>query len=119
MNFVYPADYTGQKSDKFKFVPLAGTIRLRREFARIGSNALRKTQSTIVDIPDYAVRLERSCDENQQYVVECAQCIADRAGFTADEEALIDSAWDSEFWSVQPIEEVESVIKIFRGRNGF
>lgn len=117
MDFVYPVDFAGEKSGKFKLAPLAGTIAKRREFARINAEAVRKSKVMVETVKDMAIRVEQSCDENQAYAVACAQCIADRAGFTADEIALLDSGWDSPFWAIQPIEEVEAVIQIFRGRN--
>lgn len=117
MDFVYPQDFAGAKSGKFSFIPLGGTIQLRRNFSRINADAFRKSQATITEVEDYAVRIEQTCEENQKYVVQCAQCIADRTGMTDDEIELLNSPWDSDFWAIQPIEEVEAVIKIFRGRN--
>lgn len=116
MDFVYPQDFAGAKSDSFKFIARSGTIELRRKVAKINADSVRASQK-IVLTDDFAIRVEQTCEENQKYAVECAQCIADRTGMTADETALLNSPWDSDFWAIQPIEEVEAVIKIFRGRN--
>lgn len=117
MDFVYPVDFAGEKSGKFQFVPLPGTIDLRRKFARINAESIRSAKGILETADDVSVRIELTTDENAEYTVRCAQLVADHTGMTSDEVALLSSPWDSDFWAIQPIEEVEAVIKIFRGRN--